>query len=50
MVFHHTRQDSSTVYEYLVDHFKARHWNDEIQRKVRVQLEFSKYTPSKGTK
>ena len=34
----------------LVNHFKARYWNDEIQRKVRVQLEFGKYTPGKGSK
>ena len=39
-----------TVYKELVDHFRARYWNEEVQRKIRVQLEFGKYTPTKGSK
>ena len=32
-------QDKVLVYEDLVDHFKARYCNEEILRKVRVQLD-----------
>ena len=34
-------QDKIVVYEDLVNHFKARYWNDEIQRKVRVPVSYT---------
>ena len=43
-------QDKIIVYKDLVDHFRARYWNEEVQQKICVQLEFGKYTPAKGSK
>lgn len=42
--------DKINTYEELITHFKNRYWNNEIQRKVRVQLEFGKYATIKGSK
>lgn len=30
-----------------VDQLMLRYWNDEVQRKVRLRLEFGKYSPIK---
>ena len=43
-------QDKINTYEDLVKHFSARYWNEEVQRKILVQLEFGKYSNTKGTK
>ena len=43
-------QDKVRLHKDLVDHFRARYWNEEIQRKVCVQLEFGKYVLNKGSK
>ena len=43
-------QNKITVYKDLVDHFRARYWNKEVQQKICVQLGFGKYTPAKGSK
>ena len=43
-------QDKVCTYEDLVRHFRARYWNCKIQRKIRVQLEFGKYSSLKGSK
>ena len=37
-------QDKVSTYEDLVRHFRARYWNSEIQRKIRIQLEFGRYS------
>ena len=43
-------QDKIVTYQDLVQHFRARYWNSEIQRKIRVQLEFGRYSSLKGSK
>ena len=43
-------QDKIITYQDLVRHFRARYWNSEIQRKIRAQLEFGRYSSLKGSK
>lgn len=43
-------EDKINSYEEFIKLFRARFWNDEVQRKILTRLEFNKYSTTDGTK